>query len=353
MNKKLISIIFLVLTIYISGCNREDIVSSNNINPTVTNSKVGLYILSEGSMSVTGSAKLSFHDLDSTIYENIFKPGTLGNAPDGMIYDGKNILITEQGNYNSAGKIYRLDTGGTVLNSQIAGINPYSLCVSNNKIYVTNGPANNVSVLDYSSLATIKTINAGIFPQEILSYNNRVFVCNTSNWGGPYDSTIYVIDAVTDSVVNKIQLRREPTSIALSNKNKILVGCSGSTGYVFTIDPNSFAILDSTSLETIGGFGRDISIDKNSDNIYFITNLNNIGRLNLSTKDKEVEIYNPNTTNTYFYGYLFDSKRKKHYIADARTFTSSGVILVYSYDNVLMELFYTGYAPRRLMLLDN
>jgi YVTN family beta-propeller protein len=353
MNKKIISIIFLALAIYISGCNREEIVSSNNNNPPVTNPKKGLYILSEGSMSVTGSAKLSFYDLDSTLYENIFKPGTLGNAPDGMIYDGTNILLTEQGNYNSAGKIYRIDTGGTVISSQIVGTNPYSLCIANNKIYVTNGPANNVSVLDLSSLATLKTINTGIYPQEILSYNNKVFVCNTSNWGGPYDSTVYVIDPTTDSVVKKIQLKREPTSIALSNNNKILVGCSGSTGYVFTVDPNSFAILDSASLESIGGFGKDISIDKNSDNIYFITNMNNIGRLNLATKDKEIEIHNPNTANTYFYGYLFDSKLKKHYIADARTFTSSGVILVYSFDNVLMELFYTGYAPRRLMLLDN
>lgn len=353
MKKYFFALLFVYVSLIISGCNREEIVNSNISNPPVTSSKKGLYVLTEGSMSVSGSSKLSFFDLDSTFYNNIFRPGNLGNAPDGMIYDGENILITEQGNYNSAGKIYRLDTGGTVINSQIVGTNPYSLCIANNKIYVTNGPANNVSVLDFSSLATVKTINAGIYPQEILSYNNKVFVCNTSIWGGPYDSTVYVIDAVTDSVVNKIVLRREPSSIALSNSKKLLIGCSGSPGFIYTVDPATYAILDSDSLNAVGGFSRDISVDKNSDNIYFISNTNNICRYNLSSKTKVVEIYNPSPANVYFYGYLFDSKRRKHYIANAVTFTSNGLIHIYGIDNTLSASYYTGYAPRRLMLLDN
>lgn len=354
MKRIVISIFALVvLAVMSAGCNREEIVSSNNNNPPVVNSKKGLYILSEGSMSVSGSSKLSFFDFDTVFYQNIFKPGNLGNAPDGMIYDGNNILITEQGNYNSAGKIYRIDTGGTVINSQITGINPYSLAVSNGKIYVTNGPANNVSVLDFNSLATIKTVNTGIYPQEILSYNNKVFVCNTSNWGGPYDSTVYVIDAVSDSVVKKITLRREPSSLALSNNNKLIIGCNSSTGFIYIVDPLSLAVIDSNTLETIGGFGRDISVDKNSDNIYFITYLNEIGRYNISTKDKEIVIHNHTPSNTYYYGYIFDSKRKRHYVANAMTFTSNGLLHVYSFDNVLLEYYYTGYAPRRLLMFDN
>lgn len=349
--------VILIFTSYIflltiGGCSREEIVGSNN-NPIAINSKKGLYILSEGSMSVTGSSMLSFYDFDTAFYQNIFRPGNLGNASDGMIYDGSDILITEQGNFNSAGKIYRIDTGGTVKQSQIVGTNPYSLCTSNSKIYVTNGPANNVSVLDFSSLATLKTINTGIYPQEILSFNGKVFVCNTSNWGGPYDSTVYVIDANADTVISRITLKREPASIALSRSNKILVGCYSITGYVFTIDPVTFAILDSVSLGATGGFARDISIDKNSDNIYFISFANEICRLNLSTKIAEIVIHNSNPASTYYYGYIFDSKRKKHYIANARTFTSNGWIHIFGFDNSLIATYSTGYVPRRLMILDN
>lgn len=352
MKRIIIAFSVVIILIAINGCNREEIVGSNN-NPVVINSKKGLYILSEGSMSVSGSSVLSFYDFDTTFYQNIFRPGNLGNAPDGMIYDGSDILITEQGNFNSAGKIYRVDTGGTVKQSQIVGTNPYSLCISNGKIYVTNGPANNVSVLDFSSLATLKTISTGIYPQEILSYNGKVFVCNTSNWGGPYDSTVNVIDASADTVISRITLKREPSSIALSRNNKILVGCYSSTGYIFTVDPSTYVILDSVSLGATGGFARDISIDKNSDNIYFISYANEICRLNLTTKIAEIVIHNSNPVSNYYYGYIFDSKRKRHYIANARTFTSSGWIHIFGFDNSLIATYSTGYAPRRLMILDN
>lgn len=337
--------------IIITGCNRDEIVNPNN--PVVTSSKKGLYILSEGSMSVPGSSKLSFYDFDTLFYSTIFKPGSLGNAPDGMIYDGTNLLITEQGTYMGQGKIYRVDTGGTVLNSKVVGVNPYSLCIANNKIYVTNGPANNVSVLDFDNLTTTKTINVGVYPQEVLSYNNKVFVCNTSNYGGPYDSTVTVIDAQSDSVIGNIALQREPSSIALSVNNKLLIGCYNRNGYIYMVDPNSYAKLDSFNVYDAGGFGKDISIDKKSYDIYFISYTNNIVKLNLVSRLAETIIDNPSPSNVYYYGYIFDYKRGNHYIANARTFTANGLVHKYDIYGNMLTYYTVGYVPRRFLIMDN
>jgi YVTN family beta-propeller protein len=348
--KKIYLVIFGLILI-IAGCNRDTIVDSLT-NPPTPVTKTGLYILCEGASA--GTSRLSFYDFDTLFYASIFKPGSLGNAPDGLIYDGNNILLTEQGAYSGQGKIYRIDTGGNVINSQIVGINPYTLCIANNKIYITNGPANNVSVVDFDNLTTIKNINVGIYPQEILSYNNKVFVCNTSSYySGLNDSTVTVIDAQSDTVIGNITLRREPSSIVLSNDKKLLIGCKSLNGNIYLVDPNSFAKLDSFNVSNVGGFDRDISIDKTSNDLYFISYANTICKLNLISRASETIINNPSPANICYYGYVFDSKRRNHYVANARAFTSDGLVHKYDIYGTMLASYYTGYAPRRFLLLDN
>jgi YVTN family beta-propeller protein len=344
---KKIFLVIIVLVILFSGCNRDTIVNSNP--PTITNSKKGLYILCEGSGA--GTSKLSYYDLDSVFYVNIIKPGSLGLYPDGLITDGTNLFITEQGNYNAQGMIYKTDTGGTIINSQVVGLNPYSLCIRYNKIYITNGRANNVSVVDKDNLSTIKTINVGVNPQEILAAYNKVFVCNAGNFSSPHDSTVSVIDANLDSVINVITLRNSPSAITLSNENKLLIGCQGANGKIFIVDPNNFSKIDSFSV--VGGFDRDISVDANSQDIYFISYDNRIVKLNLASGVSGEVINNPSPASVYFYGYVFDSKSKIHYVANARNFVSSGLIHKYDISGNMLSFYTTGIAPRRLLLFNN
>jgi YVTN family beta-propeller protein len=344
---KITYITILGFILFISGCNRESVVDSPS-TPITASSKKGLYILCEG--TTVNTSRLSFYDFDTMFYENIFSPGNLGTAPDGLIYDGTNILITEQGNWGGQGKIYRLDTSGKVMNSQITDINPYSLCIANKKIYVTNGPINRVTVCDFNELTALKSINVGVYPQEILAYNNKVFVCNTSV-NGIYDSTVFVIDAVTDEVADTIVLHREPSSIVLSNDNKLLIGCYNANGKIFKVDPDTYKKLD--SFPVVGGFSRDISIDKNSDDVYFISYSLNIVKLNLVTRQSQTVIYNPSPGINYFYGYIFDSKRKNHYVANARSFTTNGLIHKYDLYGTLLLSITSSIGPRRFLLLDN
>lgn len=338
--------VILGLAFLISGCSRDEIINSSN--PSVPVAKKGLYILSEGSGVQT--SKLSYYDLDSIFYLNIFKPGDLGLYPDGLITDGVNLYVTEQGNYNSQGKIYKLDTSVTVVNSQPVGLNPYSLCISNNKIYVTNGPANNVSVVDKDNLSTLRIVNVGTNPQEIFSAFGKVFVCNAGNFTTPHDSTVSVIDANSDVLIKTIVLRDNPSGIALDNDNYILVGCQGANGMIFEIDPGNFSRLDSFTVT--GGFGKDISVDVNSSNIYFISYENKIVRLNLTTRESQVFIDNPSPASVYYYGYIFDSKTKNHYVANARNFVSTGLIYKFDSGGNMLSFYNTGIAPRRLLLIN-
>jgi len=335
----------VVISIYFFGCS-----SNNPLVPVRIISTKGAYILSEGTMSSPG--KLSFYSsVKDTFYQSIYSNGVLGLYPDGMIFSGDNLFITEQGNFGGPGELHKLDTNGAVtLSSNPFGTNPYSAAVANNKIYVTNGPASAVSVLDANSLSLIKTINVGVYPQEILAIGSKVFVANQSLFSGGQDSTISVIDAVHDSVVATIVVRKNPSSLAVTSDGKLLVGCPGPSNIIYKIDVSSYSKLDSmTSNE---GFISDISVDINSTAVYFIGGLNFSGdriiKLDLTSKTFTT-IINANSGST-FYGYCFDPDNKKHYVLDAFNFSVDGKAYIYDISNTLQRTFSTGVGPRRVVI---
>lgn len=351
--KKLHLTLFIFITALVfQSCSRDEIMDPS---PN-TNTMKGAYVLCEGTFNA-GSSKLSFYNSQTnSITENIFNPGTPGLFPSGLQLYQKELFMTEQGNFGSAGKIYTLDTNGTVIRSSSAGTNPYSLAVTDTKIYITNGPANNVSVIDKSTLNMISTIPVGIYPQEILHYNGKIFVCNTSVFGGAVDSTVSVIDVNTDQVIATIRVLQTPSSIAVSNDGNLYIGCYGtiSTGKIFTVDPDNYAILDTF---TVGngnaiGFDKDISVDPLSDNIYFISYYNNVVKFNTTSETSSVFILNPNTTENFFYGYKFDTQNRVHYVSNARNFQVSGILDVYNESGSLLSTHQTGIAPRRIIVKD-
>lgn len=336
MKKKLIILFVLLFSIFINAQYLSKV-----------------YVLSEGGFS-SGSSMLSMLDIKSNVFNSsIFNPGNIGLYPDGLVLYENNIFLTEQGNYGSSGKIYKLDTLGNVINSAVVGKNPYSLTISNNKVYITNGPASNVSVLNLNDFSFIKNISVGVYPQEILSFNNKVFVANNSLYAGDSDSTVTVIDAFTDSVVYTITVKKDPSSLAISNDNYLLIGCPGDqdNGKIFKVNPNNFQIVDTFTIPTYG-FGKDIAVDKNSSKIYFISYINDIVEYDIET-GKSSQVLSSVYPNNYYYGYNFDYINKQHYVLDAKSFTVNGTISVLDSAKNLLQSFQTSIAPRRVLLKYN
>ena len=337
MKKSFLSLFFFVSLIIFSGCSEDEVIINNN--PPSYGGGIILYILNEGSSAGTG--KLSrYTSISDTMIQSIFS-GTL-SFPDGIYPDGGNLLVVEQGaSFGGPGKIYKLDMNGNLLSSSPSfGASPYSLAVANNKIYVTNRPGSSVSVLDKNSLNVIKTIQAGVFPEEIISIGSKVFVCNVSVYQGQQDSTISVIDANTDSVISTITIRRDPTSIFYKS-NSVFVGCN-SAGMIFRIDPVSLSKTDSFNISQ--GFDKDISYSNESNSINFIDANNNITKLDYVNRTTTTVVTNPDPVNNHFYGYTYIDK---HYILDAKNFVVNGKLYIYSNTGSLEKTFTTGVAPRK------
>lgn len=353
MRKIILVILLIIVTFY--GCGRDEIVTP----PDEANTSKGAYILSEGTFT-PGTSKLSFYNKSSdSFFTSIFNPVNLGNSPDGMILSGDVLYITEQGNFGSAGKIYKTDTNGTVLLSAGTGVNPYSLTEANNKLYITNGPANNVSVVDKNSLFVITTINTGLYPQEIISIGNKVFVCNTSVFGGGTDSTVTVIDAVTDSAVATIVLKKFATSLAVSTDNKLLIGCPGdaSTAVIYKVDPSTYIKTDSFK-NMNHGFCRDITVINSSSILFIGGDIYSEGTIewySLITGSSVTLI--PKPANEINYSLAYDRESDKIYVGTASTnFTSAGRFQIYNNSGTLQKSFTisnsssSGLAPRRIVV---
>lgn len=350
------NILFILLCVFtLTGCGRDEIVTP----PEVSNTSKGAYILSEGTFT-PGTSKLSFYNISSdSFYVNIFNPVSLGNSPDGMILSGDILYITEQGNFGSAGKIYKTDTNGTVLLSANTGVNPYSLTEANNKLYITNGPANSVSVVDKNSLSTIKTISTGLYPQEIISIGNKVFVCNTSVFGGGTDSTITVIDAVADSAVATIVLKKFATSLSVSADNKLLIGCPGdaSTAVIYKVEPSTYIKTDSFK-NMNHGFCRDITVINSTSLLFIGGDIYSEGTIewySLLTSSSVTLI--PKPANEINYSLAYDHESEKIYVGTASTnFTSAGRFQIYNSSGTLQKSFTisnsssSGLAPRRIVV---
>lgn len=342
MNKNLkLFLLIAVAVIFLQGCSREEITGPGP-GPEIDR---GVYVLSEGNGSPT-SVALSYYNITDSMFTQDLLSGTIGSYPDGLIASGDQLFLSAQGNFGSPGKVYRLDLNGNIQQtSGDIGTNPYSIAESNNKLYLTNGSAGNVSVVDKNSLSQTTTISVGAYPQEILALNGRVFVCNTSAFGGSDDSTVSVIDAGSDVVVAQIDVQKDPSSLARSNDGGLLIGCPGTNGYIYKVDPSTYAKLDSFLVPD--GCTKDISVDADSDDIYFITGgfgAYRVVKLNLSTRIVAEVL----PIGSLYYGLAYDSQSDKLFAAISPDFTNSGRLRVLS--NGTTTDYTTGVAPRRLLI---
>lgn len=346
-NLKVLFITFAAL-IFLQGCYRDEILIPSE--PSNRPDKLGVYVLSEG-RGLANQSAFSFYSFANNDFSyNITFPSSLGLYPHGLINYGGWFFIIEPGEANGPGKIYKLDTNGVISVTNSAGINPYSLAALNNKIYCTNETDSSVSVIDLNTLNEIKKIKVGANPHEIISLNNNIYVANTGNTKTGSDSTVSVINSSTDLQIAKIKVNIAPSSLAVSKDGYLLAGTSGNGGMIYKINPSSpYQKIDSFSVNSL--VIKDINVDYNSDNLYFISDYSVIIQLNLSTKVSTI-IIKSTVANplTYINGYAFDVKNRKHYIADAKDFYNYGYLYKYNTAGQIEQGFQTGIAPGRILV---
>ncbi len=337
---------FLILSlVFIAGCTRDELIPPDPGTVTST----GVYILSEGS-GAPNSTALSFYDVSSGSFSLNIVAQTIGAFPDGLILSGNELYMTAQGNFGGAGKIYKMDTTGSVISSNDVGTNPYSLAEDNGKLYLTNGPSSNVKDVQKSDLTESTTIPVESYPQEILNVSNNIFVCNTTAFGGPDENTVSVIDPASDQVISSIIVGKDPSALARLNDGNLIIGCADSDSYIYIVNPTTFNKID--SFQTTEGCYRDIVVNENSNEVYFIGGgftSTKIMRLNIVTG--ALNIFLGLDPTLVYYGLSYDSRQDRFYLAMANlNFSSAGKFRIIRPDGSTENEFTTGVGPRRIVI---
>lgn len=339
--------LFFALTavLIMSSCTKDD-------DTTVKGAySDGIFIVNEGPFQ-NGTGTITFFDPDSNLVkQDVFevvngKP--LGNIAQSMtIYNGKAYIVVNNGGKVEVVNSATFKSEGTITNL----INPSQfLVIDDKKAYVSDW-VGHVAVVDINLNSITKIIPAGTGPDVMLKSGSYVYVANSG--GLSSDSTVTVIDFLTDNVVKTIKVGDVPTGMVADGNGRIWVMSKGlgfngwpqagdTPGKLIRIDPVSLAVdytYDFTSSET---HPEKLVINKQKSMLYFLYN-SGIYRFNITTLNAVPE----QIVWRSFYSLGYENKTGYLYASDVKNYVSDGIVLrLKADDGSVVDSIQAGIIPR-------
>lgn len=231
-----------------------------------------------------------------------------------------------------------------VVTSIPVGSTPFGVAVNtaNNRVYVANGGAKSVSVIDGSSNTVIETIPVGFEPMGVAANpsTNRVYVANN------VANNVSVIDGATNQVIADVRVGTGPTGVAVNpNTNRVYVA-NAFNSTVSVIDGTSNTVI---STITNSALNQPVAVDVNpATNRIYVANFGFsansvavidggsnqvIAAISVGTRPSGVAV-NPNTNRVY--------------VANSNNFSSGSVSVIDGTSNQVIATIPVGTAPKNV-----
>lgn len=290
-----------------------------------------------------GNASLSLYDpIGESINNSVFSTVNgyqLGDIAQSLQEINGDLYVV----VNNSGKIEILDTATYQVTSTIQGLTSprYIEQVSSQKAYISDLYSNQISILNLSTNQISGGISTGRWTEKIQLVNDQAFVTS------PDTNFVFVIDVITDQIVDTLILSAGPSGIVLDKNNQLWILCDG--GYnleiprLYQIDPITHLITRSFAFSNITESPGKLSINTSKDQIFYL----NGGVYNLSiasTLLPQVPIID--NTNKIFYGLAIDPKNSEIYVADPIDYVQSGIIYRYDSTGISLDQFTVGIIPQ-------
>ena len=312
-----------------------------------------VYITNEGNFQA-GNGSLSIYDKTTNVVTNNVFSSLNGGALLGDVvqsiefFDGKGYICV-----NNSSKIQVIDENGLYI-TDISVVSPrYLKQVDANKAYVTDWGINGVQVIDLVSNTVSSTINCGSGPEGLVVSNGFAYVCNSGGWG--LDSTVTVINTVTDAVETTLLIGDKPNSSVVDKDGNVWVLTSGHTEY----DANwnviaetsgklvkintSTNMLDLSFTFPVGNHPEDLVINSLGDKLYYSD-----GSWQKSVYEFDIfDLSLPNNPfiSRSFYGLGYDPISNEIYGSDAVDYVQQGWIYRYATTGMVVDSFLVGIIP--------
>lgn len=356
MKKQILFLFLLAATAFFTSCEEEKPAPEPPTTEGVFIGNEGAFTGGTGSLSIYNPA---VKEVNNYIYQKA-NTEPMGNTLNHLLVDDGEVFLV----LNGLGQVLIIDADTYKLKNRITGFSsPRQIVkVAPHKFYISDWLEEGVVVYNRNTGAIKTTIKTGLGPEQMLVYDDMVFVANS---GGPdADSTITVIDAKADTVMRQIVVGHKPNSMQMAPDTSLWVLCSGIADFsnpfnstsgslvsiplgfdslMYNID--TLAIRD--SLVFVDNQQKPIRLTSNEDGseMYF---LDNFSGASLYRFDAGADIprlpLSPFITGS-FYGIGYDEINKEIYLSDAKDFQQNGEVMRYGDDGAQKDVFKTGIIP--------
>lgn len=319
----------------------------------------GMLVLNEGLFQQNNATLGWFNFSDNSYTGNFFEQKTnrsLGDTGNDMKrYGGKIYIIV---NVSSTIEVLDVSTGNSI--SQISMIangtpkQPRYIAFYGPKAYITCYDGY-VDVLDTASLSITNRIQVGANPEGLAVSNGKLFVANSGGLNFPnVDSTVSVIDLGSYQEITRITVGKNPGSVQTDVNGDVYVisrgDYAGIPSRMHRINANTNTLAQSFTFDA-GSISR------------FNTNFL-ISYHNFSSGDNKIALFDPNTETMInsdyiptsgiqtLFGVQYSDITNKIYCLDAKNYTVTGQVHVFSPNGIFETSYNVGLNPCNILIYE-
>lgn len=316
-------LILLLYLVFLSSCVKDKPQNPTHSSFQLTTAKK-VYIINEGNYGVNNSSISLYDSGNNHVVDDYFQnqnSSALGDVAQSMNYFNSNYFIV----VNNSGKI-------VVCNSQfkktgqITGLTSprYFLPITIQKAYVSDLYANAISVVDLNTNTKTASIPCSGWTEQMTLIYNKAFVANLKS------NYLYVINTITDVLVDSIHIGKNANSLGLDRNAKLWVLNAGDKansvlGKLSRINPTNNQTEFSVNF-TSNDAPSNLCFNKTKDTIYYLNNGVFRVSINSTTLPHSAFIAQGNKN---FYGIGLNTNDFTLFVSDALDYVSKSVVYIY------------------------
>lgn len=319
----------------------------------------GMLVLNEGLFQQNNSSISWVNTATDEVILDFFEAknnrllGDTGN--DMQVYGGKIYVVV---NNSNTLEILSKSTGASI--KQIAMVNgiigkqPRSITFFGSNAFVTCYDGF-VDVLDTVSLTITQRIQVGANPEGLAISNGKLFVANSGGLNYPnVDSTVSIIDLANFQEITKITVGKNPGSIKVDAQGDVYVIARGNYGTI----PSRMVRINSLTNTVEQTFPFDASGMERMNQYFLIsfynytTQTSEIGLFNTLTETLENSAFISTSSITTLYGIQYNSMNNKIYCLDAMGYTNTGYVRQFSSSGIFEKNYHVGLIPSKIIFYE-
>lgn len=343
MNKSLFFILVSAILAFSVACDTD---SPEPDNPTIDRYEDGIFITCEGGFG-SGNATVFFIDPRQGLFAPDIYLDANGEMPGDVLNsatfrNGKTYLVM-----NNSGNILVVDQPTFEKEGSIEGLSaPTELQIDGSTGYIGNLFSEYIITADMGSLEISDSLHIGVSSEKIQLDGDQLYILSQSEYMGRVKDHIYFLD-LNSHEVDSVEVGFNPIDWAYDGTSHLYVYCQGKENGegagIYSVNTSSGEVEFEEKLEKGGFFGL-ITYDLYNDRILF-SQEGGIYSYNPASQTMDSNPVIPFNEIEMLYGLDTDPLSGDIYTGDARDFTQSGVVRIYSENGQLGAMLETGVGP--------